>query len=58
MSARKKLNSAYVGGSLVTATVFGLLAQSWLIFGFVLIVLLACNFHEGNIRPTKTWKPR
>ena len=57
MSARKKLNSAYVGGSLVTAAAFGLLAGSWWVFALVLIVLLACNFYEGNIRIDKDFKP-
>ena len=51
MSARKKLNTAYVGGSLVMSAVFGLLAESWLVFVIVLIVVLAFHFYEGNIRP-------
>jgi hypothetical protein len=50
MSARKKLNSAYVCGSLVMAGACGLFVGSWWVFIVVLGVLLACNFYEGNIR--------
>ena len=57
MSARKKLNTAYVGGSLVMSAVFGLLAESWLVFVIVLIVVLAFHFYEGNIRIDKDLKP-
>jgi len=32
MSARKKLNTAYVGGAIVAAGVFGALATSWAVF--------------------------
>jgi hypothetical protein len=57
MSARKKLNSAYVGGSLVISGMFGLMAQSWAVFVLVLIVVLAFHFYEGNIRIDKDLKP-
>ena len=53
MSARKKLNTAYVGGAIVAAGVFGALATSWAVFFAVLIVLLAFHLYEGNIRPPK-----
>ena len=53
MSARKKLNSAYIGGSLVLSGAIGLLAQSWLAFLVLLALLLAAHLYEGNIRPKK-----
>ena len=53
MSARKKLNSAYVAGSLVLAGAVGLMTQSWTVFLVLLILLLIANLYEGNIRPKK-----
>lgn len=53
MSARKKLNSAYIGGSVVLSGAIGLMAQSWLVFCILLILLLAVHLYEGNIRPKK-----
>ena len=50
MSARKKLNTAYVAGSLVMSGAFGMMAESWLVFGILLIILLAFHVYEGNIR--------
>ena len=51
MSARKKLNSAYVVGSLVLSGVVGLMTESWIAFFILLALSLASNFYEGNIRP-------
>jgi hypothetical protein len=56
MSARKKLNSAYVFGSLFTAGVFGVIGGSWLMFLIVLIVLLVFHRYEGNIRLDNDFK--
>jgi hypothetical protein len=53
MSARKKLNSSYVGGSLVLSGAIGLMTQSWAVFLVLLILLLAIHLYEGNIRPKK-----
>jgi len=38
MNARQKLNAAYVQGALILAAVVGVLAQSWIAFGFTLAV--------------------
>lgn len=51
MGARRKLNVAYVNGSLFLAAVVGLLAQSWVVFFLVLVVALIGNFVTGEIRP-------
>ena len=53
MSARTKLNQAFFTGSLLLAGVAGWLAQSWLVFFLALVVLLAANFYDGEIRPRK-----
>ena len=53
MSARKKLNTAYIGGSIVMAGAFGMMAGSWLVFVVVLAILVAFQLYEGNIRPEK-----
>jgi hypothetical protein len=53
MSARKKLNTAYIGGSIAMAAAFGAMAESWLVFVVVLVVLLSFHLYEGNIRTKK-----
>lgn len=50
MGAKRKLNQAYFNGSLITAGVLGLVTQSWLIFGVVLVGALAANVASRNIR--------
>jgi hypothetical protein len=52
MNARGKLNVAYVNGALILGTIFGLLTQSWFVFGFVLVSAMAISLSCGNIRPT------
>jgi hypothetical protein len=54
MSARQKLNGAYVNGSLFLAIIAGWVAESWLVFFLVLFVLLGLNLSLGEIRPTNT----
>jgi len=50
-NAREKLNKAYFAGSLLFAGLVGILAESWLIFLFALIVFVGLNLHSGEIRP-------
>lgn len=50
MSARQKLNSAHINGSLIVAGVIGLGAQSWLVFLLALGVLVALATSTGGIR--------
>jgi hypothetical protein len=57
MSARKKLNIAFVNGGLFLASLAGVMAQSWLVFGSVLAALLAVNLCLGEIRPSKGRQP-
>jgi hypothetical protein len=54
MNARTKLNAAYMTGSVVVAGVLGAVANSWLIFGIVLIVLIGINLSRGEIRPRQS----
>jgi hypothetical protein len=51
LSARHKLNQAYVTGCVLLAGVAGYLSGSWLVFGIALAVLLAANLYSGDIRP-------
>ncbi len=54
MSARQKLNIAFFNGSLLLAGVAGLIAQSWLVFGLVLAVLVVANLCRDEIRVSKS----
>lgn len=50
MSARKKLNGAFLTGSLMVAGLAGLLANSGLVFAITLAALVAIDVVAGNIR--------
>ena len=50
MGARQKLNAAYFNGCLIIATLVGLVAQSWTLFGLALIVSFALCCHSDEIR--------
>ena len=50
MGARHKLNEIFIGGSAFLAALFGLAAQSWSVFGLVLLGLLAIHVVSGSIR--------
>jgi hypothetical protein len=52
-NAREKLNKAYLAGSLLLAGLVGILAESWLIFLFALIVFVGLNLYSGEIRPNR-----
>ena len=58
MYARQKLNVGFMTGSLLMATAFGAMAESWLVFVIVLIVLVVFNIYQGDIRPGKDSKPK
>jgi hypothetical protein len=53
MGARQKLNQAFATGSVIVASVIGLLAQSWGVFFVSLLVLVAGNLYLGEIRPRR-----
>ena len=50
MTAKHKLNAAFIQGALVIAAVFGILAGSWLVFLITAGILIAMNLHDGSIR--------
>ena len=50
MSAKQKLNVAYLNGALIAAAVVGLLTQSWTVAFVVGIALIAGAVWTGNIR--------
>jgi hypothetical protein len=53
VGARKKLNGAFMCGSLVIAAIAGFLTQSFAVFLIGAIVLISLNFYTGEIRPGK-----
>jgi hypothetical protein len=53
MSARTKLNTAYITASVVVAGVIGWLTGSWAFLGISLAILLILHLCEGNIRSKK-----
>lgn len=50
MSAREKLNSAVVNGSIAIAAIVGLVFQSWAAFFLTAAVLIGSGFVAGEIR--------
>jgi hypothetical protein len=52
MSARTKLNGAYLAGSLAIAGTLGLLTGSGIVFLVSLGCLLVIDLVSGNIRPS------
>ena len=50
MGARKKLNSAYFSGSLLMAGLAGWLTGSWLVLVVGVLILVAINVNNGDIR--------
>jgi hypothetical protein len=53
VGARKKLNGAFIGGSLIIAAIAGFLTQSFVVFLIGAVVLIAFNFYTGDIRTGK-----
>ena len=50
MSARTKLNVAYLNGCLLVAALPGLATGSWAVFWVALAVAAGCGLHGGAIR--------
>ncbi len=50
MNARKKLNSAYMNGALITAAIGGWLTHSWTVAVVLSALLLAAGCYSGDIR--------
>ena len=53
MSARQKLNAAYIQGGLIVAALVGALAQSWVVFAIAAAVLIGLGLLGGEIRPRR-----
>ena len=58
MGARKKLNSAYLTGSVLVAGLIGYTAGSWGVFVLALAVLVASNLVSGDVRLDQRKKGR
>jgi hypothetical protein len=50
-NARAKLNVSYFNGCLFVAAVFGLIAESWLVFVAAMALSIACGIYSDDIRP-------
>ena len=50
MTAKHKLNGAYLNGSLLTAAAIGLASGSWLVILAVAILLIGAAMNDGSIR--------
>jgi hypothetical protein len=57
-NARHKLNVSYLNGSLLIATLFGAVAESWTVFLLALAITAGCGFYSGEIRPSRTGRGR
>ena len=49
-NARRKLNAASIHGVLLVAGLIAAIAQSWLVFGLVAVVLIITASHAGDLR--------
>jgi hypothetical protein len=50
LTAKHKLNAAHVNGALITAAVFGIASESFIVFLLVAAMLIAGSLHNGSIR--------
>jgi len=50
LTAKHKLNSAYVNGAVVIAALVGIVCESWLVFLLVAALLIAGSLQDGSIR--------
>jgi hypothetical protein len=51
MSARQKLNAAFVRGGLLLAAAVGALARSWTVFALAATALIVLGLLGGDLRP-------
>jgi hypothetical protein len=49
-NARRKLNAASIRGVLLVAGLIAAIAQSWLVFAVVAVVLIITASHAGDLR--------
>jgi hypothetical protein len=57
MNARGKLNVAYVNGAIVLAVIAGVLTNSGIVFGVILVGGVLLSLYLGNIRPSPRHRP-
>ena len=57
MNARGKLNVAYLNGTAVLAVIAGVLTNSGIVFGVVLVGGVLLSLFAGNIRPSPRHRP-
>jgi hypothetical protein len=57
MNARGKLNIAYLNGSAILAVIAGVLTNSWIVFGVILVGGVLLSLFLGNIRPSPRHRP-
>ena len=57
MNARGKLNAAYLNGSAVLAMVAGVLTDSVIVLGVILVGGVLLSLWVGNIRPSPRHRP-
>ena len=50
LTAKHKLNAAFLNGALIIAAVLGILSGSWIVFLIAAGVLIAGNIQDGSIR--------
>ena len=50
MTARKKLNVAFINGSVLLAGLIGYVCQSWIAFALALVLLLGMSIYAGDVR--------
>ena len=50
LSAKHKLNAAYLNGALLIAAVSGIAAESFIVFLLVAALLIVGSLHDGSIR--------
>lgn len=54
MSARHKLNEAYLFNIGIVAAIIGCLSQSWILFFGILVVMAMSALDAGQIRPNRS----
>jgi len=57
MNARGKLNVAYLNGSAVLALIAGVLTNSGIVFGVILVSGVLLSLYLGNIRTSPRHRP-
>ena len=50
LTAKHRLNVAFVYGALLMASFIGAMAESWFVFLTAAAALIAMNIHDGSIR--------